>query len=209
MVAGWTGGLVQREPGVCVPRVVGHVDGRRDQSSRSDDPETHIIQDVFRDGRILLANHARRLGLCCIGPDTPPRELAWFDFSIPEALSADGTTVVFGERPAGAPGTAYLRKTDGSDAIRLGEGFPEDLSPDGNSVLVGIRTGSHIWLSYRPVPARRNRCHGDNSRGLGEANFLPDGRHIAFWGGERGRAGASSCSTSTTVPASTHLSGGS
>ena len=32
-------------------------------------------------------------------------------------------------------GSIYLRGTDGSDAVRLGDGFPEDLSPDGKWVL--------------------------------------------------------------------------
>ena len=189
MVAGGTGGLVQREPAVCVARLWAMSTTGDTRVLLPTTPEMHIIQDVFPDGRILVATHMRQHGLCCMGSDTPPRELAWFDFSIPEALSADGTTVVFGDRPAGAPGTAYLRKTDGSDAIRLGEGFPEDLSPDGNSVLVGIRTGAAHWVIL-PTGSGPSRLlpRGQLER-LGEANFLPDGRHIAFWGAERGRAG--------------------
>ena len=153
------------------------------------DPEPHAVQDVFRDGRLLLATHMRRVGFCCVRPgDTVPRELAWFDFSMPEALSADGSTVVFGDRPVDAPGTVYLRKTDGSDAIRLGEGYPEDLSPDGSWVLVAHREGATARLallptgsgSPRPLPA------GSLER-IGEANFLPDGRQVVFGGRERGR----------------------
>ncbi len=152
------------------------------------DPEPHVIQDVFRDGRMLLANHARRLGFCCIRPgETAPRELAWLDYSMPEALAADGNTVVFGDRPAGAPGTAYLRKTDGSDAIRLGEGFPEDLSPDGSWVLVGVRAGKpHFALLPTGSGSSKSLPQGPVER-IGEANFLPDGRHIVFGGGERDR----------------------
>ena len=152
------------------------------------DPEPHVIQDVFRDGRMLLANHARRVGFCCIRPgETAPRELAWLDFSTPEALAADGNTVVFGDRPAGAPGTAYLRKTDGSDAIRLGEGFPEDLSPDGSSVLVGVRAGApHFALLPTGSGSSKSLPPGPLER-IGEANFLPDGSHIVFGGSERDR----------------------
>jgi eukaryotic-like serine/threonine-protein kinase len=84
------------------------------------DPEMHTIQDVFRDGRLLLASHMRRLGFCCLRQgESSPRELAWFDLTMAEALSADGNRFVFADRPAGPPGTAYLRKTDGGDAIRL------------------------------------------------------------------------------------------
>ena len=150
------------------------------------DPEPHVIMDVFRDGRMLLANHARRTGFACLGPGAAtPRELAWLDLSQPEALSADGKTVLFGDRPAGPPGTAYLRKTDGSDAIRLGKGFPEDLSPDGSSVLVGVRGDKTHFeiLPTGPGPSR-SLPPGPVDR-IGEANFLPDGRRIAFAGGER------------------------
>jgi len=152
------------------------------------DPEMHIIQDVFRDGRVLVASHARRVGFCCVRPGADaPRELGWFDMSAPEALSVDGTTVVLGDRPAGAPGTAYLRKTDGSDAIRLGEGYPEDLSPDGRMVLVGVRGGEpHYALLPTGSGAPRSLPPGP-VQGIGEANFLPDGRHIAFGGRERDR----------------------
>ena len=152
------------------------------------DPEPHVIQDVFRDGRILLANHARRLGFSCVRPgETAPRELAWLDYSMPEALSADGNTVVFGDRPAGPPGTAYLRKTDGSDAIRLGEGFPEDLSPDGSLVLVGLRAGEpHFALLPTGSGSLKSVPSGPLER-IGEANFLPDGRHIVFGGAQRGQ----------------------
>lgn len=151
------------------------------------DPEMHVIQDVFRDGRVLVATHARRVGFCCVGPGAgAPRELGWFDMSAPEALSADGTTVVLGDRPAGAPGTAYLRKTDGSDAIRLGEGFPEDLSPDGSTVLVGVRAAEpHFALLPTGAGSSRSLPPGP-LQGIGEANFFPDGRQIAF-GRERDR----------------------
>jgi eukaryotic-like serine/threonine-protein kinase len=152
------------------------------------EPEMRVVQDVSRDGRILLASHTRRVGFCCVQPGaTAPRELAWFDFSMPEALSADGTTVVFGDRPAGPPGTAYLRKTDGSDAIRLGDGYPEDLSPDGSFVLVGVRVGAaHFAILPTGSGPSRSLPPGPIER-IGEANFLPDGRHIVFGAGERGR----------------------
>ncbi len=86
-------------------------------------------------------------------------------------------------------GSIYLRKTDGSDAIRLGDGFGEDLSPDGKWVLatpVGTRQhwiimptgpGSAITLPPGPLVAR------------GEANFLPNGRQIVFGGREKDRGG--------------------
>jgi hypothetical protein len=90
-------------------------------------------------------------------------------------------------RGAGPAGSIYVRRTDGSDAVRLGDGYGEDLSPDGRWVLtteVGRRqhwillptgAGSSRTLPAGPLVARM------------EANFLPDGRHVVFGGREKDR----------------------
>ncbi len=148
------------------------------------------ILDVFHDGRALIATHVARMGCSCVPPgESQPRDLSWLDGSAPEALSRDGGSVLFSEVLRGANGSIYLRKTDGSDAIRLGDGFGEDLSPDGKWVLatqVGTRQhwflmptgpGSSITLPPGPLVAR------------GEANFLPNGRQIVFGGREKDRGG--------------------
>lgn len=146
------------------------------------------IQDVFSDGRVLLSSNVSKMGCSCLPPgETQPRELGWLDGPAPEALSADGRTVVMGEimRGGGAAGSIYLRRTDGSDAVRLGDGFPEDLSVDGKWVLAGPVDRQPHWFilptgtgSPRTVPpgpiVQRYR-----------ANFLPDGRRIAFGGREK------------------------
>jgi len=146
------------------------------------------ILDVFHDGRALIATHVARMGCSCVPPgEVQPRELSWLDSSAPEALSRDGGSVLFSEMLRGANGSIYLRRTDGSDAIRLGDGFGEDLSPDGKWVLatpVGTRQhwfimptgpGSAITLPPGPLVAR------------GEANFLPNGRQVVFGGREKDR----------------------
>jgi eukaryotic-like serine/threonine-protein kinase len=152
-------------------------------------PAPHVIEDVFRDGRMLVTIHDWRVGVSCLPPgETTPRELGWLDFSGPEALSADGRTIVFSDRPTGQQRTSYLRRTDGSDAVRLGDGFPEDLSPDGKSVLVAFRRGG-VRLGILPTGAGSPRQLPPGSLdAIGEANFLPDGRAIAFAGREKGRS---------------------
>ena len=146
-----------------------------------------LIHDVFSDGRVLLSSNVSRMGCSCLPPgETQPRDLGWLDGPAPEALSADGRTVLLGEmlRGGGAARSIYLRRTDGSDAVRLGDGFPEDLSSDGKWVLAasaGRRhwlilptgTGSSRTLPPGPIVARYR------------ANFLPDGRRIAFGGREK------------------------
>jgi eukaryotic-like serine/threonine-protein kinase len=143
-----------------------------------------LILDRLGDDRALIVRHQRQHGLSCLAPgETQPRELGWLDFSMPEALSADGRTVVFGEvlSASGSTQVAYLRKTDGSDAIRLGDGYPEDLSPDGRSVLVGIRSlQPPRWVILPTGPGEAMRLPGGDFEALREANFLPDGKRIVF-----------------------------
>ena len=148
--------------------------------------EPLIIHDLLGDGRALIVRHHRQKGLSCLAPgETQPRELGWLDFTMPEALSADGRTVVFGEvlTGSGSAQVAYLRKTDGSDAVRLGDGFPEDLSSDGKSVLVAIRSSRPPrWVILPTGPGEAKPLPAGDLDALREANFLPDGKRIAFGG---------------------------
>jgi hypothetical protein len=65
------------------------------------------------------------------------RDLSWLDWSFPYDLSDDGTTLLFGEQNVLTDGqyTLYLRRTDGSPAVRLGAGVGSALSPDGEWAL--------------------------------------------------------------------------
>ena len=148
------------------------------------------ILDVFHDGRALIATHVARFGCLCVAPgEVQPRELSWLDSSAPEALSRDGGSVLFSEMLRGANGSIYLRKTDGSDAIRLGDGFGEDLSPDGKWVLATqVGTRQH-WFLMPTGPGSAIALPPGPLVGRGEANFLPNGRQIVFGGVEKDRGG--------------------
>jgi Tol biopolymer transport system component len=143
------------------------------------------IHDVFSDGRVLLSSTVSRMGCSCLAPgDTQPRDLGWLDGPAPEALSADGRMVLMAEvlRGSGAAGSIYLRGTDGSDAVRLGDGFPEDLSPDGKWVLATPKgTRTHWFLLPTGTGIPRTLPPGPLVERF-EANFLPDGRRIVFGG---------------------------
>ena len=66
------------------------------------------IHDVFSDGRVLLSSNVSRMGCSCLPPgETQPRDLGWLDGPAPEALSADGRTVLMGEMLRGG-GAARL-----------------------------------------------------------------------------------------------------
>jgi hypothetical protein len=96
------------------------------------------LHDISRDGRILLAKESWRSGIQFRGPsDTKERDLSWLDYAVVRDISGDGAVVSFDDwgSAAGASGLGYLRKTDGSPAIKLGQWGQPVLSPDGKQVL--------------------------------------------------------------------------
>jgi eukaryotic-like serine/threonine-protein kinase len=151
-----------------------------------------MIHDVFRDGRVLVARHTSREGFACRAPGAASdRDLSWFDGSSLEALSADGRTAVFGEvRGGGGPKSAiYLRRTDGSPAIRLADGYPEDLSPDGKWVLARPTDERRGWVLLPTGAGSPRSLPRGRVTGFFDANWLPDGTGVVFGGSEAGHGG--------------------
>ena len=96
------------------------------------------IHDISRAGLVLMTADKSRISISALPPgDTHERSLSWFDWSLLTDMSADGKTIVFSEtgEAVGTNYSIFLRKTDGSPAIRLGEGGQAVISPDGQWVL--------------------------------------------------------------------------
>src|SRR5262249_41031705 len=90
--------------------------------------------DVAPDDRILVDRLVQQVSLFCKSPgENRERDLAWFEGSAVRDLSRDGKFVLFSEIFR-TPQT-FLRKTDGSPAIRLGDGSAVCLSPDNQWAL--------------------------------------------------------------------------
>ena len=83
----------------------------------------------------------RRELLGIFADDAKQHDLSWLDYTYPSDLSADGKTLLFDEeggggsldysKSGGLSYAVYIRKTDGSPAVLLGEGGAVALSPDG------------------------------------------------------------------------------
>ena len=146
------------------------------------------LQDVFRDGRALVTRDLGRARILARPPgETRERDLSWFDTSIVADLSADGTTLLSSEGGEGSVGlsSVYLRRTDGSPAVRLGEGSALALSPDGRWALSAAKGNSELRLLPTGVgEARRIERYVESYQWAG---FLPDGKQILFAGREKGR----------------------
>ncbi|MBI3932938.1 MAG: protein kinase [Acidobacteria bacterium] len=155
-------------------------------------PGRMAIADVHRDGRVLLADGRFRLRLALADQRSGgEKDLSWLDGSLLTDLSDDGRTVLFDEEVGGAASGAYsiyMRRTDGSPAIRLGDGTLAALSPDGRwvAVVVQSRTPGLVLVPTGPGEAR-TLDRGAIAYYEGVAWF-PDGAQVLFAGSEEGRS---------------------
>jgi hypothetical protein len=104
---------------------------------------------------------------------------------VPTDLSRDGASVVFHEDNVGTNYMGFLRRTDGSSAMRLGEGATGTRSPDGLWVLAKTFQPQGLWLLPTGVGAPRQIPLG-RLEGVRRPNWLPDGKHVAFNAREAG-----------------------
>jgi Tol biopolymer transport system component len=144
------------------------------------------ISDIAKDGRVLLqgATFAQSVHFAS-DSDPAGRELSWLDGSSVGDLSIDGKTVLLNEvgEGAGPWPVAYLRATDGSSAVRLGDAYAWSLAPDGKWVLAWIPPlgGKTAHLSLLPTgPGQPLDLEGGELNEFAWGSFLPDGKSIVF-----------------------------
>jgi serine/threonine protein kinase/Tol biopolymer transport system component len=151
-------------------------------------PGELTILDVGREGNVLLTRGNDRAGMIGLAPgDAKEKDLSWLDWSVPGGLSADGKMILFQEAgEGGGPKYAvYLRNTDGSPAIRLGEGSGMALSPDGKWALSRLNVTPSPVVLYPTGVGEAKTPKGDGLNHIRGA-YLPDGQRIVFAGTEPG-----------------------
>ena len=153
------------------------------------EPGTLTLQDVARDGRVLLTRDVQRVGMVGMGPNaTKESDLSWLDWSAPTDLSSDGKMLLFSESGEGGGEnySTYIRPTDGSPAVRLGDGSATALSPDQKWVIAG-EVHSPLESTLLPTGAGESRKLTHAGIELVRARWLPDNKRYAFIGNEKNR----------------------
>jgi Tol biopolymer transport system component len=149
------------------------------------------LQDVALDGRALVTEPDQRLGLAILNKGDPkPRDFSWFDRTFLGDLSADGRQVLFSvDGPAaGRSSMVYLRKTDGSPPVRLGEGYGVALSPDGRwAISLSLVSGSAQPLVLLPTGPGESRTVEAAGVTAARVRWFPDGQQLLVAGMERDR----------------------
>jgi serine/threonine protein kinase/Tol biopolymer transport system component len=148
-----------------------------------------ILDDVARDGRALISTVNSRVGIRCLAPRaTEERDLGWLDVSVIREMSPDGKVILSNELEdsEGRNPAIYLRRTDGSPAVKLGYGNRPRLSPDGKWVLCVRREPDGSKVVLLPTGAGEPRSiEGGNLR-YDSAEWFPDGKRILFTADESG-----------------------
>ena len=150
-----------------------------------------VMQDVARDGRVLLTTVNSRLGIHYLPPNgAPQRDLAWLDSSLMYDLSNDAQSLVFVELSSGQGRNSaiYMRKTDGSPAVQLGSGNRPSLSPDGKWVACIHHEGGSSSLMLLPTGPGESRFPKIDDMHFDGVEWFPDNKHILFTGNETGHA---------------------
>jgi serine/threonine protein kinase/Tol biopolymer transport system component len=153
-------------------------------------PAAIAIQDVARSGRVLATVEDSRLGILDRSPRTEQeRDLSWFDGSRIYDISADGKQILFVELSYGKPRNPaiYIRETNGSPAVRLGDGNRPALSPDGKWVACIVSDGPRTSLTLLPTGAGEARTIGVSGMHYERVEWFPDGQRILFEGSEPNR----------------------
>ncbi len=148
------------------------------------------LQDISKDGRVLVTSFRNRMKLMGSAPEEgQEHDWSWFDYSMLTNISRDGSKLLFSESSL-AGGTLYsvfLRRTDGSPAVRLGDGRGEGISPDGKWALALVPT-SPPQLSLLPTGAGEPRMLSRDSIDYQRAWWFPDGKRILVAGSEPGHS---------------------
>ena len=152
------------------------------------------IQDVARDGRWLATRGDFRYAAMVHTPGAnEDRDLSWLNTSHARALSQDGQTLLFAETALGTNYAVCLRKTDGSPVVRLGEGWPADLSADGKSVLAVVQSRPPQLVIYPTGAGETRQLERGKIENYVTTQWFRDGKSVLICGNEAGRVRVSTC----------------
>ena len=144
------------------------------------------LEDL-RNGTALAVTHHSRIGIRGVTPGgKEERELGWFGWSLLSDLSRDGHKILFTEAgDGGGPNyTVFLRDTDGSPPVRIGEGDAMCISPDGKWAITKPPKGGPLNLV--PTGAGEARKITHDAVTYDAVSWLPEGKQLLASGIESG-----------------------
>ncbi|HEY3202308.1 MAG TPA: protein kinase [Thermoanaerobaculia bacterium] len=154
-------------------------------------PGELTVQDVSVDGRVLMTSDNGKVGIIGLPPGQgKERDLSLLDWSLVRDLSSDGRLLLFDESGEGAGSRqgVYIRKTDGSPAVRLGDGTACGISPDERWALSLSLNPVGKQLVLLPVKAGQPKALPPHGLNIHRASWIPDGKRVLIAANEPERA---------------------
>ena len=149
------------------------------------------LQDVARDGRRLLTRDdtPRRMWWRAAG-DTAATNVSWLDGTVQPVISGDGLLLAFTDvsSQAGPSYASMLRRADGTNVVRLGSGFMQDLSRDKQWIISTVPVSPAQLMLYPTGAGTSRRLDHGEFESITRAAFVADGRQILICGNEPKRA---------------------
>jgi len=144
------------------------------------------LEDL-RNGLALMVIHQERVNIRGMSPGgKEEHDLGWLGWSGLRDISRDGKKILFEEEAeGGGPNyTVFLRDTDGSPPVRIGDGVAGAISPDGKWVITKpLKSGA---FSLVPTGAGESRQLTRDNVSYSQVHYLPDGKHLLASGIEPG-----------------------
>jgi hypothetical protein len=144
------------------------------------------LEDIHN-GLALMIVHQQRVSIRGTSPGgKDEHELGWLGWSELRDISRDGTKVLFEEEAeGGGPNyTVFLRDTDGSPPVRIGEGVGGAISPDNKWLITRpLKVGA---LSVVPTGAGETRQLTHDNVTYSAVRYFPDGKRLIARGIEPG-----------------------
>ncbi len=156
------------------------------------DSASLVLHDRTPDGRLLASTDDRQVVLVArFSGEAAEREVASFRSSYSRVMSADGRTLLFDDESemGGQNYAAFLQDADRSAPVRLGEGSPLALSPDGRTALAYVPSEPPRLMLYPTGAGDPRDISVEGFSAYNSGSFLPDGQSLLFCGtdGERNR----------------------
>ena len=142
------------------------------------------LDDVSSDGHALLTRMTQRAGIMALAPGAAKeRDLSWLDSSTVQAITPDGQVLLISEGMRGA----YIRRTDGSPAVRIGGGMPLAIAPDGGLAVALNAAGDELTLLPTGAGEPRALPRGSIVRYSPYARWFPNGQQLLIAGSQEGQ----------------------
>jgi hypothetical protein len=122
--------------------------------------------------------------------DNSPTDVSWLDVSFFPNISSDGTLLAYGDGSSvsGENYATMLQRTDGSPAVRIGDGAIMALSSDNKSVLTALPTSPMQLMIYPTGPGSPRRIDTGSIAVISSATFLGSGGDVLVCGNELKRS---------------------